>query len=75
MKVRVVAPFELQGQATDGTLELSEGSRVRHVLNLATQKPILARFLPVTVNGKQASLNHRLHEGDVVMFIMLISGG
>lgn len=75
MRVKVVAPFELRGQAPDGSLEISEGARVRDLLGLAIQPPIYSRLLPVTVNGTTARRSQRLQPDDLVIFIMLLSGG
>ncbi len=75
MRVRVVAPFALAGQAADGCVEMPEGARVRDLLRLAVRPPIYSRLLPVTVNGEAAGRAQRLHADDLVVFIMLLSGG
>jgi molybdopterin converting factor small subunit len=36
---------------------------------------LYARFLPVAVNGDQVKRSHRLKDGDMVLFIMPVSGG
>ncbi len=75
MRVRVVAPFALRGQAADGSLEAPEGARIRDLLGLAIRPPIYTRLLPVTVNGELASPARRLRQDDLVVFIMLLPGG
>jgi len=73
MKVKVIAPVEIQELDTDGNLELSDGSRVRDILKLLRLNP--ARLLPVSVNGEQAPRSHPLKDGDVVVLIFPLSGG
>ncbi len=75
MRVRVVAPFALAGQAPDGSLEMAEGSQVRDLLRLAVRPPIYSRLLPVTVNGEPAGRSRPLRPDDLVVFVMLLSGG
>ena len=73
MKVKVVAPVEIQKLDEEGNLDLPDGSRVRDVLKLLRMNP--ARLLPVSVNGKQVSKSQELKDGDVVVFIFPLSGG
>ncbi len=75
MRVRVVAPFAVRGQAQDGCVEMPEGACVRDLLGLAVRPPIFSRLLPVTVNGEPASSSRRLRQDDLVVFIMPLSGG
>jgi molybdopterin converting factor small subunit len=74
MKIRVVAPFEIPGQAKDGTLEMPEGSKVRDIFRRAHVR-LYVSLLPVSVNGKQVSRSQNLKEGDLVVMITPISGG
>ena len=73
MKIKVVAPAEIQELDDEGNLDLPDGSRVRDVLKLMGISP--ARLLPVSVNGKQVSRSHLLRDGDVVVLIFPLSGG
>ena len=75
MRVKVVAPFALAGQAPDGSVEMPEGAQVRDLLGLAIRPPIYTRLLPVTVNGEPAGRSRRLRPDDLVVFIMLLPGG
>ncbi len=55
--------------------ELPEGSTVGDVLKIIKCSPVKARLLLVSVNGERAKLSRELHEGDVVGFFSLVSGG
>ena len=74
MKVKVIAPFQIPGQATDGSLDLPEGTRVRGLFRLV-RAPLYTRLLPISVNGVQVPKNQVLKDGDLVIFIGPISGG
>ncbi len=74
MKIKVIAPFNLPGQAEDGCLELPEKSKVRDIFRIA-RAPVHSSLLPVSVNGKQASRSHELKDGDLIVIITPISGG
>ena len=73
MKVKVIAPFPIQGLDQEDCLEVSEGSRVKDVLKGSGLHP--ARLLPVFVNGEQVKKNHPLRDGDIVVFLYPLSGG
>lgn len=73
MRVKVIAPIEIQELDKEGNLDLPDGSRVRDVLKLMNMNPV--RLLPVSVNGKQVSSSHRLEDSDVMVLIFPISGG
>ncbi len=75
MRVRVVAPFALAGQAADGSVEVPEGAQVSDLLGLAVRPPLYSRLLPFTVNGEPAGRSRRLRADDRVVFIMLLPGG
>jgi len=74
MKIKLIAPFRIPGQAADGTLEVPAGTRVGALFRLA-RAPLYTRLLPVSVNGQQASPRQPLAEGDLVVVIAPISGG
>ena len=73
MKIKVVAPVEIQKLDDEGNLDMPDGSCVRDVLKLMGINP--ARLLPVSVNGKQVSRSHLLRDSDVVVLIFPLSGG
>jgi len=73
MKIKVIAPVEIQELDKEGELDLPDGSRVRDVFKLMGLNP--ARLLPASVNGKQVSRSHLLRDGDVVVLIFPLSGG
>ncbi len=75
MRVRVVAPFALTGQAPDGSVEVPEGARVCDLWGLAIRPPIYSRLLPVTVNGERARGSQQLRPDDLVVVVILLSGG
>lgn len=75
IRVRLVAPFELDGIDSDGCVDLPDGARVRDLFMRVRGLPLYARFLPVAVNGDQVNRSHRLRDGDMVLFIMPVSGG
>lgn len=74
IKVKVIAPFLIPGQAEDGTLELPDGARVQDVFRRA-HAPLVTRLLPVGINGKQAPRSQKLKDGDLMVVITPISGG
>jgi sulfur carrier protein ThiS len=73
MKVKVVAPVEIQELDKEENLDLPDGSRVRDVLIILKMNP--ARLIPVSVNGKQVSGSHCLKDGDIVVLVFPLSGG
>jgi len=73
MKVKVIAPFPIQGLDREDCLEMREGSRVKDVLKGSGLN--LARLLPVFVNGQQVKKSHILKEGDIIVFLYPLSGG
>lgn len=77
MKVKVFPPLGSDRSALDerSWAELPEGSTVGDVLKIIKCSPAKAKLLLVSVNGERAKLSHELHEGDVVGFFALVSGG
>jgi len=73
MKVKIIAPFPIQGLDREDCLEMREGSRVKDVLKGSGLN--LARLLPVFVNGQQVKKSHILKEGDIIVFLYPLSGG
>ena len=74
MKVKIIAPFQIAGQADDGSVLLPEGTRLRGLYRLV-HAPLYSRLLPVSVNGEQVPKSHKLLDGDLVIFVAPISGG
>ena len=77
MKVKVFPPLGCDRSALDerSWVELPEGSTVGDVLKMIKCSPLRAKLLLVSVNGERAKLKHVLHDGDVVGFFSLVTGG
>lgn len=75
IRVKLVAPFELEGIDSEGCVDLPDGARVKDLLSRVQGLPLYARFLPIAVNGDQVERSYRLKDGDMVLFIMPVSGG
>lgn len=77
MKVKVFPPRGCDRSALDekSWVNLPEGSTVGDALKLIKCSPVKAKMLLVSVNGEHAKLGRELHEGDVVGFFSLVSGG
>ncbi|RPI31585.1 MAG: hypothetical protein EHM70_11225, partial [Chloroflexota bacterium] len=74
IRVKVVAPFNLNEADKVGEIELPDRTTVAQLLR-RLGAPLYAYALPVAVNSKQASRRQVLHDGDLVVFIVPISGG
>ena len=75
IRVKLVAPFKLDGIDPEGCIDLPDGARVRDLWGRIHGFPLYARFLPIAVNGDQVKRSHPLKDGDMVLFIMPVSGG
>lgn len=75
MKVRVVAPFEINGLDAAGILDVPSGTRVRDLLKRSRLITRTLMVLPLMVNGKQVKANHILNDGDTLVIVFPISGG
>lgn len=77
MRVKVIPPAGCDRSALDkrSWVNIPEGSTVGDVLKIIKCSPVKARLLMVSVNGEKRSLSYELHEGDVVGFFALVSGG
>ena len=77
MKVKIFPPRGCDRSALDerSWAEIPEGSSVGDVLKLIKCSPVKARLLLVSVNGERAKLSRELHDGDVVGFFAIVSGG
>ena len=77
MKVKVFPPRGCDRSALDAKswMELPEGSTVGDVLRIIKCSPLRAKLLLVSVNGARAQFKHVLHDGEVVGFFSLVTGG
>ena len=77
MRVKVLPPLGCDRSALDerSWMELEEGATVSDVLRIIGCGRLKAKLLLVSVNGVRAPLNTRLHEGDVLGFFSLATGG
>lgn len=77
MRVKVLPPRGSDRSALDerSWADIPEGSTVGDVLKIINCSPAKAKLLLVSVNGERARLSHELHDGDVVGFFSLVSGG
>ena len=77
IKIKVFPPHGCDRSRLDerGWMEIEDGSTVRDVLRTIKCSPIKAKLLLVSVNGERTDFPRQLHDGDVVGFFHLISGG
>ena len=77
MRVKVFPPRGCDRSALDerSWMDLPEGSTVGDVLKIIKCSPLKAKLLLVSVNGERAKFKHVLHDGDVVGFFSLVTGG
>jgi sulfur carrier protein ThiS len=75
MKVRVIAPFEINGLDAAGMLEVPAGTRVRDIMKRSRSIARNLMILPVMVNGEQVKATHILNDGDTLVIVFPISGG
>ena len=77
MRVKIFVPIGCDRTIVDDRswAEIPEGSTVRDVLRMIKCSPAKAKILLVSVNGERAKLGFELHEGDVLGFFSLVSGG
>ena len=77
MRVKVFPPLGCDRSALDerSWAEMPEGSTVSDVLRLIKCNPVKAKLLLVSVNGERAKFTRELHDGDVVGFFSLVTGG
>ena len=77
MRVKIIPPRGCDRSALDerSWAEMPEGSTVSDALKLIKCSRAKARLLLVSVNGEHAVISKELHDGDVVGFFSLVSGG
>ncbi len=74
IRVKVVAPFKISQADHSGEVELPDRTTVGRLVRLLNA-PLYAHLLPVIVNGTQAGRRKMLNNGDLVVFLVPISGG
>lgn len=77
MRVKILPPRGCDRSILDerSWADLPEGSTVGDVLKIIKCSPLKAKLLLVSVNGERAKFKHVLHDGDVVGFFSLVTGG
>ena len=77
IRVKIFPPYGCDRSALDerSWAEMPEGSTVHDVLKLIKCSPVKAKLLLVSVNGERARFSKELHDGDVVGFFSLVTGG
>lgn len=77
IRVKILPPYGCDRSALDerGWAELPDGACVADVLKLLRCSTLKAKLLLVSVNGERVSTRMTLHDGDVVGFFSLATGG
>ena len=77
MRIKVFPPMVGRLKNTDerGWLEIGEGATLREALKKAGVSPAAAKIFMVRVNSEVRSMDAALHDGDVIGFFSLITGG
>ena len=58
-----------------GWIEVRDGATLREVLKKAGVSPVLAKIFMVQVNSEPQSMDTVLHDGDMIGFFSMITGG
>ncbi len=74
IRVKIVAPFTISQADSSGEVDIPDRTTVGRLLRLL-HAPLYAHVLPVVVNGSQAGRRRMLKNGDLVIFLVPISGG
>ena len=77
MKIKVFPPRGCDRSCLDekSWMDMPSGSTVGDVLKVIKCSPVRAKLLIVSVNGEHTGLGRELHDGDVLGFFSLVSGG
>lgn len=77
IRVKIIPPYGCDRSALDerGWAQLPEGATLKDALRLVRCGPVKAKLLLASVNGERVPLSAPLHDGDVVGFFALSSGG
>ncbi len=75
IKVYPGSMVKCEGLDDDGNIEVKESLTIKQLL-VVMKVPVLMRpLIVVWVNGKNASKNDKLQQGDAVSFMMPLAGG
>ncbi len=74
IRVKIIAPFKIAQIDRNGEVELPDRTTVGRLVRLL-HAPLYAHVIPVFVNGSQAGRGKILKNGDLVVFLVPISGG
>ena len=77
MRVKIFPPMGKKLHHVDerGWIEVRDGATLREVLKKAGVSPVLARIFMVQVNSEPQSMDTVLHDGDMIGFFSLVTGG
>ena len=77
MRIKVFTPLGLADGRLDqrGWLELEEGATLGDALKRLRIPRVVARAFAVRLNSEDKPLDTVLHDGDMIGFFLLISGG
>ena len=77
MRVKILPPAGCDRSALDagGWTELPAGATLHDALRRVRCGPVRAKLLLVSVNGERMPLYTPLHDGDVIGFFSLVTGG
>lgn len=77
IRVKVFAPSWCDSSVLDerGWVEVMEGSTLSDVIRMIHMPKLIAKVFQASVNGEAVPLNTTLHNGDVIGFFSLITGG
>lgn len=77
MRIKVFTPLGLADKKLDerGWLELDEGATLGDALKLLGIPRIVSKIFMVRLNSEEQPLDTPLHDGDMIGFMSLISGG
>ena len=77
MRIKVFTPLGLGGGKLDerGWLEIEDGATLGDALRELKIPRLVAKAFMVRLNSEEQPLDTKLHDGDMIGFFSLISGG
>lgn len=77
MKIKVFPPIGCDFTKLDekNWIEIPPGSTIKDLLKIIKCSKLKAKLMLISLNGERVKLDTELHEGDVVGFFALVSGG
>ena len=77
MRIKIFPPMgkKLSNVDERGWIEAEEGATLRDVLKKAGIPPAAARIFMVRVNSEPQPMDTVLHDGDMIGFFSMITGG